>query len=105
VTAAGAILTLGLTQRWGETFPAWVPGLAGEAVPPALAIAPASLISIAVTAAGLGYVRSFVRSGIPAEGWGMVAPGLLWPLWGAALGAATFAYYLRRQASAFPEHL
>jgi hypothetical protein len=96
VTATGAMLTLGLTQQWGETFPAWVPGLAGRTVPPALAIAPASLISVAVTSAGLGYVRSFRRSGIPVEGWGMVVPGLLWPLWGAALGAATVAYYLRR---------
>lgn len=100
VTAAGALLTLGLTQRWGETFPAWVPGLAAQPVPPALAIAPASLIAVAVTAAGLGYVRSFARSGIPAEGWGIVVPGLLWPLWGAALGAATLAYYVRRRSHA-----
>jgi hypothetical protein len=98
VTAAGAMLTLGLTQRWGEVIPNWLPGLAGKGIPPALAVAPASLISVAVTSAGLGYVRGFVRSGIPPEGWGMVVPGLLWPLWGAALGAATFAYSLRRQS-------
>jgi hypothetical protein len=99
VTAAGAALTLGLTQRWGEVIPAWVPGLGGKAIPPVLAVAPASLMSVAITSAGLGYVRSFARSGIPAEGWGMVVPGLLWPLWGASLGAATFAYYLRRRSS------
>jgi hypothetical protein len=96
VTAAGALLTLGLTQRWGEVMPVWVPAVGGKSVPPALAVVPATLISVAVTSAGLGYVRSFVRSGIPAEGWGMVVPGMLWPLWGAALGAATFAYSLRR---------
>jgi hypothetical protein len=34
----GALLTLGLTHRWGEIFPGWLPFLAGKQVPPALAI-------------------------------------------------------------------
>ena len=51
------LLTLGLVQRWGEVFPRWIPFLAGKRVPPALAIVPASLVSILVTTAGLMFVR------------------------------------------------
>jgi hypothetical protein len=54
----GAILTLGLVQRWGEVFPRWMPRLAGRRVPPRLAIIPASLVSMLVTSAGIMYVRS-----------------------------------------------
>ena len=100
ITAAGAALTLGLAQRWGEVFPGWVVGLAGKPVPPALAIAPATLASIAVTSAGLDCARVFFRSGIPEEGWGMIVPELLWPLWGLALGAAALAYAFRRRGCA-----
>jgi hypothetical protein len=32
-----------------------------------------------------------------AENWAALAPELLWPLWGAALAAATLAYYYRRR--------
>ena len=97
VAAGGAALTLGLTQRWGEVFPGWAVGLAGKPVPPALAVVPAALASVVVTSAGLGYVRVFLRSGIPEEGWAMVVPGMLWPIWGAALSAATLAYHYRRR--------
>lgn len=31
------------------------------------------------------------------EGWGVWAPGLVWPPWGLALGAATYAYWRRRR--------
>jgi hypothetical protein len=95
--AGGAALTLGLTQRWGEVFPGWAVGLAGKPVPPALATVPAALASVVVTSAGFGYVRALLRSGIPAEGWAMVVPDVLWPVWGAALGAAALAYHYRRR--------
>jgi hypothetical protein len=98
VTTASAGLTLGLTQRWGEVFPGWAVGLAGTPVPPALALVPSTLAAIGVTSAGLGYVRAYVRTGIPEEGWAMIIPALLWPAWGAALGAAALAYYYRRRA-------
>ena len=32
-----------------------------------------------------------------AENWAVLAPELLWPLWGGSLGAATLAYYYRRR--------
>ncbi len=97
VDLAGAILTLGLVQRWGKVFPRWMVGLSGKRVPPALAIVPASLVSVAVTSAGFQLVRGFLADGFPADGWATTAPGLLWPIWGVALGAATLAYYYRRR--------
>ena len=99
VALSGAILTLGLIQRWGEVFPRWVPFLSGRSVPPALAIVPASLVAVIVTEAGLMYVR-LALSGYWAgeeENWAALAPELLWPVWGFALGLATLAYYYRRR--------
>jgi hypothetical protein len=104
VALVGAILTLGLVQRWGEVFPRWVPGLAGRRVPPALAIVPATLVAIVVTSAGLTYVRMFLTGATPEDGWATLGPGLLWPVWGAALGAATLAYFYRRRGEP-PERL
>ncbi|MEU7608816.1 hypothetical protein [Micromonospora sp. NPDC049204] len=92
----GAILTLGLVQRWGERFPRWMIGLAGRRVPVKLAVVPATLVAIAVTAASLGLL------GQP-EFWQEIdvagGPARLWPLWGVALGAATYAYHLRRRGA------
>jgi hypothetical protein len=36
----GALLTLGLVQRWGEVFLRWMPGLRGRRVPVRLAVVP-----------------------------------------------------------------
>lgn len=101
VGVADAILTLGLVQRWGEVFPRWVVGLAGKRVPPALAIVPASLVSVILTSSGLAEVRTALLSPnifLPVElTWSTLGPTLLWPFWGIALGIATYAYYLRRR--------
>jgi hypothetical protein len=106
VAIIGALLTLGLVQRWGEVFPRWIPYLAGKRVPPELAIVPASVVSILVTTAGLMFVRLTLRGAlgetfafIDKEDWAAVAPELLWPLWGGALAAATLAYYCRRRGT------
>ena len=87
-------------QRWGETFPRWLPVLGGRRVPPALAIVPAALVSVVVTAAGLMFVRQAFsgrftvgdRVGTFGANWAVVAPELLRPVWGGALGAATLGY-------------
>jgi hypothetical protein len=34
---------------------------------------------------------------LSAQNWAALTPGLLWPLWGATLAAATLAYYYRRR--------
>jgi hypothetical protein len=94
---AGAVLTLGLVQRWGEVVPRWIVGLAGRRVPVMLAVVPASLVSVLVTSASLGLLSSGDLLGEAGTGGLAVAPMLLWPLWGAALATATLAYYLRRR--------
>jgi hypothetical protein len=98
----GAVLTLGLVQRWGEAFPHWIPGLAGHRVPIGLAVIPASIVSVLLIVGGItiwaGYAR--VAEGAVATGQDamlVVGPTLLFPLWGAALAVATLGYYFRRR--------
>ena len=105
----GAVLMLGLVQRWGEVFPRWMIGLVGRRVPIALAVVPASLVSVLLFAGGMA-----IWSGIDqmaarlaaggAEGTGLIGnmvsligPVLLFPLWGVALAVATLGYYYRRR--------
>ncbi len=49
----GAVLMLGLVQRWGEVFPRWMIGLAGRRVPIALAVVPASIVSVLLMVGGI----------------------------------------------------
>ncbi|MEU4623805.1 hypothetical protein AB0G04_28015 [Actinoplanes sp. NPDC023801] len=91
---AGAILTLGLTQRWGERFPRWMVGLAGKPVPIRLATVPATIVALLVASASV-WVVTGEHSVSMFDG--AVVPVLLWPLWSVALGAATYAYHLRRR--------
>ncbi|MGW6130979.1 hypothetical protein ACWFNE_13215 [Cellulomonas sp. NPDC055163] len=95
----GTVLTLGLFQRWGEVFPRWMVGLAGRRVPVMLAVVPATVVAAAVVPASITLLAigpDQLRAEA-TENWGALAPMLLWPLWGPALGAATYAYYLRRR--------
>ncbi|WP_143590490.1 NYN domain-containing protein [Thermoactinospora rubra] len=97
----GAVLTLGLVQRWGEVFPRWMWFVAGRRVPPMLAVVPASIVSLMVLSAGLAYWRLvLVRDLADWSMWATWLPSLTWPVWGVALGAATVAYYVRRSAEA-----
>ena len=50
----GAVLMLGLVQHWGEVFPRWMIGLAGRRIPIALAVVPASLVSVLLVVGGIG---------------------------------------------------
>ncbi|HEX8990598.1 MAG TPA: hypothetical protein VF784_02875 [Anaerolineales bacterium] len=105
----GAVLTLGLVQRWGEVFPRWMIGLAGRRVPIALAVVPASLASVLLIVGGIGIwsglaqlVANLVAGGAEGMGiiWGIafqVGPTLLFPVWGVALAVATLGYYDRRR--------
>ncbi|WP_213453399.1 hypothetical protein [Rhizomonospora bruguierae] len=97
----GALLTLGLARRWGETFPRWTPGLGGRRVPVGLAVVPAALVALLVTSASLALlVAPGFRDLLTGGGdWAGTAPILLWPAWGPALGAAALAYHLRRRGA------
>lgn len=95
----GAVLTLGLVQRWGEVYPRWIPRLRGRPVGARTAIIPASLVATLITSVGLTSIRRHVMEGfdIESEVWGMHVPQLFFPLWGPALAVATLAYHLRRR--------
>jgi hypothetical protein len=106
---AGAVLTLGLVQRWGEVFPRWMIGLAGRRVPLALAVVPASLVSVLLVVGGIGIwsgldqmVANLAAGGaedieITGAILFQVGPTLLFPVWGVALAVATLGYYYRRR--------
>jgi hypothetical protein len=106
----GAVLMLGLVQRWGEVFPRWMIGLAGRPVPIALAIVPASLASVLLIVGGIGVWSDLPQmvamlSTSAGESIGSVreviifqlGPTLLFPVWGVALAVATLGYYYRRR--------
>lgn len=105
----GGLLMLGLVQRWGEVFPRWIPGLGGKRVPIALAVVPASIVSVLLVVGGAGIFASLpgmitTISAAGSKGIGMIGeitfvlgPTLLFPVWGAALAVATLGYYFRRR--------
>jgi hypothetical protein len=105
----GALLMLGLVQRWGEVFPRWMIGLAGRRVPIALAVVPAALVSVLLVVGGL-VISAGVNQMVAAMAAGgaretelvgavifQVGPTLLFPIWGAALAVASLGYWYRRR--------
>lgn len=96
----GAILTLGLVQRWGERWPFWVPVLRGRSINPWLAIVPAGFVALLWPGSSLMFVRMDVLRYLDG-GTGLLglvfAPMNPWVFWGFSLAAATVAYWLRRR--------
>jgi len=98
----GAVLMLGLVQRWGEVFPRWMIGLAGRRVPIALAVVPASIVSVLLMVGGITILSGYAQMADEAvasgqDMWIAVSPTALFPVWGAALAVATLGYYYRRR--------
>jgi hypothetical protein len=105
----GAVLMLGLVQRWGEVFPRWMIGLAGRRVPIGLAVVPASIVSVLLIVGGIGVwsglgqmVANLAATGATdTESIAAIifelGPTLLFPVWGVALAVATLGYYYRRR--------
>jgi len=105
----GALLTLGLVQRWGEVFPRWMIGLAGRRVPMALAVVPVAIVSVLLIVGGLGIWSSLSQmagalAATGVEGFRLVVEvffqlgsTLLFPVWGIALAVAALGYYFRRR--------
>ncbi|MBT2483480.1 MULTISPECIES: hypothetical protein [unclassified Microbacterium] len=95
----GGVLTLGLIMRWGERFPRFLAGVGGRPVPVALALIPASVVSVLFTAAGIEFVL---------EGAGSMGDTsfllLMFPfwLWGPLLGLAAWGYTMHRSAPVPP---
>jgi hypothetical protein len=96
LAVGGALLPLGLIQRWGEVYPRWIVFLRDKPVRPRTAIIPATIVAVLVTSAGMAHLRAMLHGQISLN-WGTGPPALVAPLWGAALGAATLAYHLRRR--------
>ena len=102
----GAVLMLGLVQRWGVRFPFWMVGLAGRRVPVPLAVVPAGIVTVALLAMGKGIVVGWADQLLGGSSVSLVsAPGghgllflVAFPIWGAALAVGTAAYALRRRA-------
>ena len=98
----GAVLMLGLLQRWGEVFPHWMIGLAGRRIPIALAVVPAAIMAVLFMVAGIAMWSGFDQMAAGAEAigqdvWIVGGPVLLFPVWSIALAVATLGYYYRRR--------
>jgi hypothetical protein len=98
----GAVLMLGLVQRWGEVFPRWMLDLAGRRVPISLAVVPASIVSVLLMVGGISIWSGYsqLADGAVASGENLgivVGPTLLFPVWAVALAVATLGYYYRRR--------
>ncbi|NIK57070.1 putative membrane channel-forming protein YqfA (hemolysin III family) [Kribbella shirazensis] len=91
----GSVLTHGLVRPWSEVYPRWIWFRAGRRIPPYLAIVPASIVSVVLIPAGLMNLRG----PLGGDMWAANGPGVLWTVWGTALGVATYAYYLRRRTT------
>ncbi|WP_218617681.1 hypothetical protein [Cryptosporangium aurantiacum] len=94
-SALGGVLTHGLVSGWGEVYPRWIWFKAGQRVPPALAVVPASIVSVTLVPAGLMMLWTTEMR----DSWALYVPSLLWLAWGAGLGAATVTYHLRRRGA------
>ncbi|MFI6531968.1 hypothetical protein ACIBHY_05925 [Nonomuraea sp. NPDC050547] len=90
--AVGGVLTLGLVRPWGEIWPRWVPVLAGRPVPRKLPLGAAAAVTAILASAGAVAIR--VTDWTDPASW-LVSPMAYWPIWAAALGLATLAYYYR----------
>jgi hypothetical protein len=100
----GVQLMLGLVQRWGEVFPRWMVGLAGRRVPIALAVVPASIVSVLLMVSGPAMWSGYAGMADSAAATGLdigivVGPVLLFPVWAVALAVASLGYYYRRRGS------
>ncbi len=71
----GAVLMLGLVQRWGEVFPGWMIGLARRRVPIALAVIPASLAAVLLVVGGVGIWAGLSQMVANAAAGGAVGTG------------------------------
>lgn len=96
----GAVLMLGLVQRWGVRFPFWMVGLAGRRVPIALAVVPATVVAVALIAMGRSVIVQFAldQVGMTNAEALHTAVFMSMPVWGVALAVAVAAYAVRRRA-------
>ncbi|WP_324607954.1 hypothetical protein [Streptomyces rimosus] len=98
------LLALGLVRHWGEVFPRWIPLIGGRRVPTAVAVVPAGLGAIVLTAVGVMGVFGWNAPGNMGHPdapdgiayWAMTICYLPLVAWGPLLAAVTGHYWLRR---------
>jgi hypothetical protein len=97
IAGASGVVTLGLIRPWGEVWPRWIPFVAGRPVPMRAVLVPGAMAS-ALLLVGSSSLLQLTwdpdSSLLKNVGWLMLFP---FPLWGAAVGLATAAYYYRRR--------
>jgi len=95
---AGAVLTLGLLQRWGRVFPTWIPFVGGRKVPILFPTLTAGTVGAVMAVAGRSMLQSFLldldAGGSPNPTYLIVIP---LPVWGPALMLAAWGYYLKHR--------
>ncbi|MDA0564457.1 hypothetical protein LG943_08975 [Streptomonospora sp. S1-112] len=109
-----AFTAVGMVAGWGERFPRWVPWLRGRRVPTPVAVFPASVGAVLLTAlwtwifaahfAGLTLRGDPIPADYPTQAGGWQAAVfyacyLPLLLWGPLLAAVTWAYWRRRRLS------
>ncbi|MBG0831699.1 hypothetical protein HS041_28635 [Planomonospora sp. ID67723] len=107
-----AFTAVGLVAAWGERFPRWIPGLRGRTVPTPVAVIPAALGAVVLTAlwtyafvtvpAGVTLGGEPIPADFPTQagGWEAAIFYLCYLpllLWGPLLAAVTYAYHQRRR--------
>lgn len=90
----GSLLTLGLIAHWGEVWPRWLPVLHGRPVAPRIPVAFAATVAVLVTSSGISMIRQEIFAN---DGDWMAVLGMPLLVWGPLLGAAAFAYHVRRR--------
>jgi hypothetical protein len=111
---AGVILPLALVHRWGRRFPAWIPALAGRAVPRWLLLGPAFVLSPLMTCyftITLVKIATDALRGTSAQTFGSFPPAFFWVavpgylIWGVGLGIAAIGYQrmTRPRPTSFPD--
>jgi len=97
IAIGASIATLGLIRPWGETWPRWVPYVAGRPIPVKAVVIPGAVAATLLLVGSPSLVQliwSADASTLTNLGHLLVFP---FPVWGASVGLATTAYYYRRR--------
>lgn len=96
IALASAVATLGLIRPWGEVWPRWIPYLAGRPVSMKAVVIPGASAATLLLVASPSML-SLVWMPDVSVGENLVNVLIFpFPIWGAAVGLATAAYYYRR---------
>ncbi|MEU4391789.1 hypothetical protein [Kribbella sp. NPDC023855] len=97
IAIGASIATLGLIRPWGETWPRWIPYVAGRPIPVKAVVIPGAVAATLLLVGSPSLVQlvwSADASILTNLGHLLIFP---FPVWGASVGLATAAYYYRRR--------